>query len=173
LNSWNSDVVANAAIVPAGTGGAIDLFVTNDADVVIDINGYFAPPGDPGALSFYPVTPCRMADTRGNGFSGLLGPPSLLAGASRNFPLASSDCSIPTNAQAYSLNVTVVPEEPLGYLALWPTGQAQPPVSTLNSWRGEVVANAAVVPAGTNGSVAVYASDATDLLIDLTGVFAP
>jgi hypothetical protein len=36
-------VVANAAIVPAGTNGAIDIYVTNPTQVVLDINGYFAP----------------------------------------------------------------------------------------------------------------------------------
>jgi hypothetical protein len=58
--------------VPAGTGGAIDLFVTNATDMVIDINGYFAPPGT-GGLSLYTLTPCRVLDTRQGGvqpFSG-------------------------------------------------------------------------------------------------------
>jgi hypothetical protein len=33
--------VANAALVPAGTGGAVNVFVTNATHVVIDTNGYF------------------------------------------------------------------------------------------------------------------------------------
>jgi hypothetical protein len=36
-------VVANAAIVPAGTGGGISIYVTNQTQVILDINGYFAP----------------------------------------------------------------------------------------------------------------------------------
>ena len=173
LNSWTGDVVANAAIVPAGSNGGIDVFATNNTDVVIDINGYFAPPGGTGALLFYPLTPCRMVDTRGNGFTGSFGPPSLVGDAGRTFALASSTCGTPSGTQAYSLNVTVIPPAPLAYLTIWPAGQTQPTVSTLNSWRGEVVANAAVVPAGANGALTVYASDPTDLLIDLNGVFAP
>jgi hypothetical protein len=43
LNSWDGTVVANAAIVPAGTGGAIDVYVTGATHVILDINGYFAP----------------------------------------------------------------------------------------------------------------------------------
>jgi hypothetical protein len=42
LNSYNATVVANAAIVPAGTGGAISIWVNNPTDVLFDINGYFA-----------------------------------------------------------------------------------------------------------------------------------
>ena len=54
--------------MPAGTGGDIDVFPSNDTDLVIDINGYFAAPGGQNALSLYPVAPCRVLDTRnGNG----------------------------------------------------------------------------------------------------------
>ena len=62
--------MANAAIVPAGTGGDITVFASNDTDLVIDINGYFAPAG-PGGLSLYPVAPCRVIDTRLNAGSAL------------------------------------------------------------------------------------------------------
>ncbi len=41
LNDYQGTVVANAAIVPAGNNGAIDILVSNTADFVIDINGYF------------------------------------------------------------------------------------------------------------------------------------
>jgi hypothetical protein len=85
----------------------------------------------------------------------------------------SSSCNIPSEAQAYSLNYTVVPKAPLQYLTTWPTGQPRPFVSTLNSPTGVVTANAAIVPAGTNGSVDVYASDDTELVVDITGYFAP
>jgi hypothetical protein len=174
LNSPSGQVVANAAIVPAGTGGAVSVYVSNASDVIIDINGYFAPPGSPGALFFYPATPCRIADTRaGQGFSGAFGTPQLAANATRSFPIESSSCGIPATAQAYSLNMTVVPSGPLEYLTTWPEGVAQPVVSTLNALGGQIVANAAIVPAGTpNGSISVFASNATNLIIDVNGYFA-
>ena len=56
---------------------------------------------------------------------------------------------IPSAAVAYSLNVTVVPAGPLGYLTVWPAGQSQPTVSTLNSLDGRVKANAAIVAGGS------------------------
>ncbi len=166
LNSVDGSIVANAAIVPAGTNGAVSFFVTDDTDVIIDINGYFGPPGSPAAQSLYTVTPCRVADTRTS--SGLSG------GGSRSFAIPAGPCSgIPNTAQAYSLNVTVVPSGPLSYLTAWPTGQTQPVVSTLNSPAGKVVANAAIVPAGTNGSVTVFVTNATDLILDINAYFAP
>ena len=57
--------------------------------------------------------------------------------------------SLPKAAALIRLNVTVVPQGPLGYLTIWPTGQDQPLVSTLNSLDGRIKANAAIVPAGT------------------------
>jgi hypothetical protein len=166
LNSWTGTVVANAAIVPAGASGGIQLLVTDLSDVVIDTNGYFAPPGFSGALSFRPVTPCRAADTRLTG-------QALPANSARDFNLRSSPCGIPSTAQAYSVNITAVPQGILQYLTVWPSGTAQPWVSTLNSWNGAVVANAAIVPAGANGAIRVYASDRTDVIIDINGYFGP
>ena len=130
-------------------------------------------------LSFYPVTPCRVADTRGNGKTGAFGPPSISGGTSRDFPIPASGCGVPSTAPAYSLNVTVVPPGQLTYLTMWPTGQTQPTVSTLNDFStqvatpGNVVANAAIVPAGAGGSVSVYVSDTSDVVIDINGYFAP
>jgi hypothetical protein len=43
LNALQGGVVGHAAIVPAGTNGAISVYVTNTTNLVIDINGYFAP----------------------------------------------------------------------------------------------------------------------------------
>jgi hypothetical protein len=170
LNSADGTVLANAAIVPAGSSGAINAFASNDTDLVIDINGYFAAPGA-SSLQFYPLTPCRVIDTRLP--AGALGGPFLAGGATRSFPVRSSSCGIPAAAAAYSLNTTVVPRGTLGYLSVWPVGQAQPVVSTLNSLDGTVLANAAIVPAGTNGSVNFYASNDTDLVVDINGYFAP
>jgi alpha-tubulin suppressor-like RCC1 family protein len=173
LNSPDGTVIANAAIVPAGTGGDIDVVVGNPTDVVIDINGKFAAPAT-GGLHFYSVTPCRIADTRtGQGFSGQFGPPSLAAYVNRNFPIQSSSCGIPVTAAAYALNMTVVPQGPLGFLSTWPAGQSYPGVSTLNSPNGTVIANAAIVPAGTSGAITVVVGNPTDLIIDIVGYFAP
>ena len=64
-----------------------------------------------------------------------------------------SNCGIPFNAVAYSVNITVAPKGYLGFLSVWPTGQSMPVVSTLNSYNGTVASNAAIVPAGTNGAI--------------------
>jgi hypothetical protein len=172
LNALNGGVIGNQAIVSAGTNGSISLFASNNTDLVIDIDGYFAPPGGPGALYFYPLAPCRVADTRsGTGFSGALGPPSLVGRATRNFPMPTSTCGIPSSAQAYSLNMTAVASNPLGYLTAWPAGHALPVAATLNALNGGVVGSGAIVPGGTSGAISVFASNNTDLVIDINGYF--
>jgi len=94
-------------------------------------------------LAFYPVTPCRVADTRNP--TGPFGGPIMAAGSTRSFTIPASNCGIPSTAQAYSLNVTVVPQ----------------------------LANAAIVPAGSGGSLSVYVSDTSNVILDIDGYFAP
>jgi len=171
LNSDTGKIVANAALVPAGTNESISVYVTDPTDVILDGNGYFAAPGSLGALTFYPVTPCRVADTRGA--AGPFGGPTMGAGTMRSFTIPASGCSIPATAAAYSLNVTVVPDGVLFYLTTWPTGSTQPLVSTLNSFDGSVVANAAIVPAGAGGAISVFVTNQTDVILDINGYFAP
>ncbi len=174
VSTLNSDgrFKANAAIVPAGAGGAVSIYASDATHVIIDIDGYFVEAGSSGSgLAFYKTTPCRLVDTRSAPSS--LGGPFLSGGASRQFPLLSGSCGIPGSAAAYALNFTAVPHGSLTYLTTWPSGQPQPLVSTLNAPTGTVTANAAIVPAGSGGNISVFVSDDTDLVIDINGYFAP
>ena len=173
LNSVDGRVKADAAIVPAGTSGQVSVYVTDTTNVLLDVNGYFAP--DTGSTqAFYPLPPCRVADTRQSNLPPGLGLPPLTGGLERQFPiLNATSCNIPSSATAYSLNFTVVPLGGLSYLTVWPTGQNRPTVSTLNDPLGNVIANAAIVVAGTTGDVSVYPTNNTNLIIDINGYFAP
>ena len=170
VSTLNSDgrIKANSAIVPAGNNGGVNVYVTDAAHAIIDISGYFVPTASASGLQFFPLSPCRIADTRQSSAS-----PYLTAGQSRDFPVTSSSCGVPSTAQAYSLNFTVIPHAPLLFVTAWPTGQTQPLASILNAPNGTTTANAAIIPAGTNGSVSTYSSADTDLVIDINGYFAP
>ena len=123
-------------------------------------------------LSFVPVTPCRIADTRNP--AGPFGAPFLHGqAAARAFDIPSSACAIPNTAQAYSLNMTVVPHGPLGFLTAFPCGQPQPLASNLNSVDGRDKAVAGILHAGTNGAARFFASNDTDLVLDINGYFVP
>ncbi len=122
-------------------------------------------------LPFVAITPCRLADTRGNGFSGAFGPPSLAAGPGRDFPIT-GQCGIPSGAQAVSANLTVTNTLGPGFISAYPQGAAFPGVSTLNFVAGQTLANAAVVPLGPTGAMSVVAGvSGTDFIIDVNGYY--
>ena len=164
LNDLTNTIVANAALVPGGPGGVVATYATNDTDLVIDTNGYFAPPGT-GGLSFYPLTPCRVIDTRhiGNGqpFTGEL-----------TVPVETSPCGPPATSQGYVFNATVVPQGQFSYLTLWPDPLQKPTVSTLNAIDSAITSNMAIVPNG-DGKTDAFAAGSTQLILDISGYFAP
>jgi hypothetical protein len=127
------------------------------------------------AVSFVGVTPCRLVDTRpAAAFPAGYGVPALTAGAPRNFDLNSAaHCTgIPAGVEAYSLNITVTETQGPGFILIFPQGGAAPNVSTLNYLANQTIANAAIVPAGTNGGVTVIAGvSGTHLIIDINGYF--
>src|SRR5262249_27099407 len=147
---------------PAGTGGGIATYASQDTNLIVDVNGYFAAPGT-GGLSLYVLTPCRVLDTR-NGNGAFMG--------EQTVHVMSSFCAVSSTAQAYLLNATVLPVSHLGFLTLWPDGQTQPTVSTLNAPDGAITSNMAIVPT-SNGSIDAYASQATQLILDISSYFAP
>jgi hypothetical protein len=164
-------VVADAVIVKASSNGSVFVSSTDPTDFFLDVNGYFASPGNAGALYFHPVTPCRVWDSRDS--NGPFGGPLLAASETRTIPvLGSTRCPVPATAQAYSVNVTVVPPGGLGFITLLPTAQPFPGVSTLNDYLGDVISNAAIVPAGANGSIDLLATHQTHAFIDINGYFS-
>ena len=96
-------------------------FAQSVSDPVADILA--AVPTSPSA--FVAIVPCRLAGTRGNGFSGAFGPPSMIAQSPRVFPVA-SHCGIPSTAQAVSANMAVTNTSGVGFLSVWAEGAPQP-----------------------------------------------
>lgn len=125
-------------------------------------------------LPFIPITPCRVVDTRGNGFTGAYGPPGLVGnGPARNFNIPAGPCpGIPAGAGAYSINVAAILPASDGFMTVFPTGAAQPVSSDLNFLGGEVIANALVVPAGTNGAISIFVNVSTHMILDINGYYA-
>jgi hypothetical protein len=83
------------------------------------------------------------------------------------------DSTVPADAVAVVLNVSVVDPSAKGYLTVYPTGATRPVTSNVNYAAGQVVPNLVEVGAGTNGQVSIYSSAGTDLVVDLEGYVAP
>jgi len=111
----------------------------------------------------YAVTPCRVLDTRtaGGPFHGEL-----------DIDVQASACAPPANAQGFMVGATAVPPTALGYLTLWGHRLHQPNASTLNDYDAAIASNMAIV-ATTDGSISAYATDPTNLLLDLLAYVAP
>src|SRR5258708_16910360 len=123
-------------------------------------------------IAFVAITPCRLADTRGNGFSGAFGPPAMITQSPRVFPVA-GHCGIPSSAQAVSANMAVTNTTGLGFISVWPEGAPQPAplVASTNYSAGPTIANHLIAPLGPNARLSVYARVGLDLVIDVNGYF--
>jgi hypothetical protein len=122
---------------------------------------------------FYPITPCRVLDTRNP--TGALGGPSVAVNAQRVFPVTSSGCGIPAFAKSVATTVTVVRPAASGALHAYP-GDLSPTSASVLSFRPSRTRSAsALLLLATNGTGTLgfqnESTGATDLILDVTGYF--
>lgn len=172
INSPAGRILANSVIIPASPDGSIDVYAYDKTDFLVDINGYFAPDDGTNGQYYYPVTQCRVSDST-TGAPAPYGGPIYDARSTRTIPIPTSGCAgIPPTAKGYALNVTALPGgSPMPFLTVYPAGQAFPNASILNAFQGQVVTNSAIIPAGTNGAVNVYAFERTHVVVEVAGFF--
>jgi hypothetical protein len=154
---------ANATIVAVGFGGAVDLFTLNGAPLVVDVTGWFVESAATAAGRFVPVTPARAVDTREAPRQRPLD-----AGETINVPLPPS---VPTDAIAVALTVTLTESPGAGFFTVFPAGTTRPLASTINAdGRGQTRAAGAIV-AVTPSGLDVYALAGGHVIVDVTGWF--
>ena len=78
---------------------------------------------------------------------------------------------VPTDATAVSLNLTVTNPRTPGFLTAYPCDQERPSTSNANFTSDNTVAAAAIVPVAADGTVCVYTSADTHLIVDVMGSF--
>lgn len=125
-----------------------------------------------GPLRFFPITPCRLADTRQAGGA-------IAAQTSRNFTVQdNANCTdIPVNAKAVVLNATIVGPTTDGYLTLYPSNVTRPVAANLTFRGGEpALGNGAIVGLGPTASNDLTAyvflgTGTAHLVLDTTGYF--
>lgn len=79
---------------------------------------------------------------------------------------------LPADATAVSLNLTVTNPRVAGFLTAYPCDGAQPETSNVNFRSDNTVAGAAIVPIGADGTVCVFTSSDTHLIVDVMGAFS-
>ena len=173
LNWVAGETVPNLVVVPVGQNGQVALYnYVGSTNVVVDLEGYFAPATTGSAQgSYVPLTPARVTDTRpGSGFpnaGSTLGPNSSL-----KIQVAGVGGVPATGAAAAVLNVTVTNTTGASYLTAYPQGVSRPLASNLNWVTGETVANRVVVPLSSTGMITVYNySGDANVVVDVNGYF--
>jgi hypothetical protein len=184
--NFNSGVTqANGALMALGRRAADDLAVyylaatSSTTDYTVDVNGYF---NSTGKLKYYPILPCRIADTRDASRGDVI----LTGGQPQAFQVQ-GNCGIPNGAAAAFVNAAVVGAGGTGFLQLRPSGTPAPATPTLNFANGEVaLTNGTIVPLNASATsylqrdltasayipLAAGAQGATHLVLDVYGYFA-
>jgi len=175
MNAFFGFAVANSGIIPASADGSINVFALDSTNLIIDVNGYFAPDDGTGrGLSYFATTQCRVMNTQDLTQSSPFGAPAMTGGVDRTLPVPAGRCTgLPTTAKAWAANATVVPGgSAVPFLSMWPSGTAWPNISQLNAFQGQTVSNSGIVPASATGSIDVRVAGSTHVAIEVAGYFA-
>ncbi len=151
------------------------------AAVAVTLAGGLAIPSAQATISsgerlvFVPTTPCRLLDTR----------PAPANVGPRATPLVSGEaytqtvigtngnCTIPLDARAVAMNVTIANGTANSYLTVWPSDVAQPTASNLNWPAGTgPIPNKVDVGLSADGRISFYNNGGSvDILGDVVGYY--
>lgn len=132
------------------------------------VGGEVAPPPAGASYEYQPLPPQRLVDTRESG-------QRIAAGATLTVDLSVlAPTSVGSNVAAAAVNVTAAGPAAAGYLTVWPCGAARPLASSVNFLAGQARgAQATTLLRQPDRSLCVFSNVATDIVVDLQGVFVP
>ncbi len=162
------------------------------ADVVVDLEGYYAPPASVTALTgeYHPLTAARVADTRCSpsapsfcGAENISAPnqmaTTLTAGGTQNIQVTGVGGVPSTGVADVVLNVTETHATAPSFFTVSttpgtpPAMSSAPTVSNENFAAGETLAAKVIVPVGANGDVTIFNHAGTaDAVVDVDGYFS-
>ncbi len=169
VNFANGQIVPNLVITKLGADGTVSLFTSAATHLIADVTGYL-----PTTSSFVGLQPARLLDTR-PGYATIDGQQAgvgiVAAGNSTKLVVAGRAGLPVTGVGSVVLNATVVNPQGPGYITVWPSDLSQPNASNLNYTQGGVVPNLVVTRVARDGTVMIFNSATTDLVVDITGYF--
>jgi hypothetical protein len=176
LNFSDNQIVPNSFTVGLGTDGAFNIYSHASTHFIVDVTGYYAPPGTEG-LYYHPLpAPVRLFDSR-PGETACDAPGAPLANNGTRTVTAHGAClggTIPSSAKAIVGNATVVNFISSGFnwITLYPFGTSQPNASNLNFTANEIVPNAFVTGLSTDGKFNIFSRASTHFIVDVNGYFS-
>ena len=167
LNFTANAIVPNAVIATVPADGEICFYVFGGADILVDVNGWFA-----DGSRYTSVNPVRIMNTR-EGVNVARQPVDDTVALDVDFVEF-------LGLGAIALNVTVtntVAPAAGGYVTVYPCDAPRPEASTLNFRTGQTVANAVIVKVPRTGphtgDVCFHVYGRADVIVDATGFFLP
>lgn len=165
LNFEAGQVIANAVFAQLDGSGRTCIFASTTVHVLVDVTGSMPA----GALDGLPA-PRRIADTRPNG--------ETIDGRTQGGGPVAAGTSIRVDvvgragigaADSAVLNLTVTTPADIGYLTVYPCDESVPNSSNLNYRAGQVIANSVLARLDGDGSVCVFTSTSTNVIVDVSG----
>lgn len=152
------------AIVGLG-GGSLCVYSSSDAHLLVDVTGWYGPDASTGDTDIGSplevVSTTRIADSR-NAVTWADAP--FTAGEEKRLGVLGSVALGTTAAQ---LNVIANGALGDGFLSVYPCAAGRPSTSAVNFRRGATETAMVTVALDTGGEICVYASAATDVVVDL------
>jgi alpha-tubulin suppressor-like RCC1 family protein len=170
LNYGVGQTVANAVTTKLSATGTVCVFLSEVANVIVDVNG-----AAPATGSYTPLTPFRLSDTRSNGVTGD-GQGQATGVVAANGVLTvqvEGRGGVLGTATAAMLNVTVIGPAAKGFATVYPCDVTRPTASTLNFEAGATVPNATLTKTSATGTICVFVSQAANVIVDVSGFEHP
>lgn len=157
--------------------GEFNIFTVATTDLVIDVTGYFSAQANDvngqGLLFSSLGSPLRLLDTRA-GQSACYTPGAQMVGGTVYAQDTQTPCSNLTSAARGLVgNVSTVNAAANGFVTFWPSNASQPTVATSNYQTSRVFNRLFIVGLGPDAAFKRFTSSTTDMIIDISGFFAP
>jgi hypothetical protein len=174
VNYTKGQVTSNRVIVPLSNSGAIRVYSSASADVIVDVSGYYTAAGGSGSEFSAEAAPVRVCDTRaasGGSPSNQCTGQTVASGGTLSVQVTGL-ASVPADATAVAVNLTAVDPSAPTYLTVFP-GPTKPFVSDLNPTPGSVSANMVVATVNSSGKIMIYNySGSVNVVVDVLGWYS-
>ena len=166
VNFYANHNMANTVITSIGTDGKVSIYTSAATHLIVDVAGTV-----PAATLTSLPAPARLADTRSTGTT-IDGQHAALGRVGGGYSMqldVAGRAGVPVDASAAVLTVAAVDPYGSGYSTVFPAGTSLPNASNVNYYAAHNTANTVIARIGSAGDVCIFASSATDFVVDVSG----
>ncbi len=165
---------SNSVSSQIGDDGTVCIYTSEATNLIADVNAFVPVNGSPE-----PVVPARLLETRTLPGTSTIddafyGEGPLDAGETVTLTVADRG-GVGPDPTTVTLNVAAIRAAARGFITVYPCDAAdgRPLASTVNYEGGDIKANSVAAKVSADGTVCIYTSQSTDLIVDVTGSIDP